>query len=78
MSLIFVDSSCDLDFQQIKNLGIECFHLPFVLNGEEGSTNSDFDYHKFYSKLRKGIVVTNKNLTEKLLIFLLEKNFKNF
>ena len=51
MSLIFVDSSCDLDFQQIKNLGIECFHLPFVLNGEEGSTNSDFDYHKFYSKI---------------------------
>ena len=76
MSLFFVDSSCDLDLQQIKSLGIECFQLPFVLNGEEGCVNPGFDYHKFYSKLRKGIVVSGKNLTEKAYIKIFEPALK--
>lgn len=73
MSLFFVDNSCDLDTQQIKNLGIECFNLPTDFSGE---SLDDFDYPKFYSKLRKGIVISPKSLTEKEYISIFEPAFK--
>jgi len=65
MSLFFVDSSCDLDSQQIKSLGIECFNLPYVIDGKEKLIADDFEYTKFYSKIRKGIELKYLPLSEK-------------
>jgi DegV family protein with EDD domain len=65
MSLFFVDSSCDLDSQQIKSLGIECFNLPYVLDGELKTLDEDFEFSKFYSKVRKGEGVKYQSLSEK-------------
>ena len=65
MSLFFVDSSCDLDVQQIKNLGIECLKIPYEINDQSNSFDDNFDFDKFYSKLRKGVVLTSKGLKEK-------------
>jgi DegV family protein with EDD domain len=55
MSLFYVDSSCDLEPQQIKSLGIECFNLPYKIDGQTKTLDDDFDYAKFYSKVRKGV-----------------------
>ena len=63
MSLFFVDSSCDLDVQQIKSLGIECLNISYEINEQDKAFGEDFDFDKFYSKLRKGVVVTSKGLT---------------
>ena len=74
MSLFFVDNSCDLNPQQIKSLGIECFNLPVQLEGKlmKYSQDEDFDYQKFYSKVRKGMAVINKAMTEKQYIDIFE------
>ena len=72
MSLFFVDSSCDLDAQLIKNLGIECFSLPFKIEGEVKSITDDFDYLKFYSKVRKGVDLSYEALSEKGYIKIFE------
>ena len=57
MSLFYVDSSCDLDPKYIKNLGIECFDLRYKIDDQEKTITEDFDYNKFYSKVRKGVRV---------------------
>lgn len=74
MSLFFVDNSCDLSPQQIKSLGIECFNLHTLLDGLQirYSEDEDFDYQKFYSKVRKGMAIVNKPLTEKQYIDIFE------
>ena len=64
MSLFFVDNSCDLDFEQIRKLGIECFSLPYLINDVEHSFDDDFNYEKFFSKVRKGIVLSYRPLTK--------------
>ena len=76
MSLFFVDDSCDLDFMQIKNLGIEYFNLPFTVDGKEYKMSLDFDFAKFYSKCRKGVVLKSKNITEKSYISIFEPALK--
>ena len=72
MSLFFVDSSCDLDFQQIRKLGVESFDIPYSINDEEKSMSDDFDYSKFYSKVRKGIVLNSRQLTQEEYIKVFE------
>ena len=57
MSLFFVDSGCDLGFDQIKKLGIESINLNYTINDKEMEFNSEFDYDKFYSKFKKGVCV---------------------
>ncbi|MBE5736536.1 MAG: DegV family EDD domain-containing protein [Clostridiales bacterium] len=57
MSLFFVDSGCELDSTQIRNLGIECINLPYEINNEVKEFGENFDFDKFYSKLRKGVVL---------------------
>lgn len=57
MSLFFVDSSCDLGHDQIKKLGIECIDLKYSINDKEFDIADDFDFNKFYSKVRKGVVL---------------------
>lgn len=63
MSLFFVDSNCDLDREYIKKLGVECINLPYSINDKKFSLEEDFDYKKFYSKCKKGVVINNVNLT---------------
>ena len=76
MSLFFVDNSCDLSSHQIKNLGIECFDLPCLLNGKDCSTLHELEYTKFYSKLRKGMELKAKNMTEKSYMSVFEPGLK--
>lgn len=63
MSLFFVDSNCDLDRDYIKKLGVECIDFPYSINDKVYEFNDEFDYKKFYSKFKKGVVVNNVNLT---------------
>lgn len=72
MSLFFVDNSCDLDFEQIHKLGIECFGIPYLINDVEHSFDDDFSYEKFFSKVRKGIVLSHRPLTKQEYIQALE------
>ena len=62
MSLFFVDSSCDLSNDQIKKLGIECIDLSYTINDKQYCQNEEFDYSKFYSKLRKGVILNEEAL----------------
>ena len=64
MSLFFVDNSCDLNFEQIHKLGIECFGIPYLINDMEHSFDDDFNYEKFFSKVRKGVVLSHRALTK--------------
>ena len=72
MSLFFVDNSCDLDFEQIRKLGIECFSLPYLINDVEHSFDDDFNYEKFFSKVRKGIVLSYRQLSKEEYIQVFE------
>ena len=38
MSLIFIDSGSDLDFEQIKKLGIESINLNYTINDKKYET----------------------------------------
>ena len=76
MSLFFVDSSCELDPQQIKNLGIEIFNLPYSIDGQEKIITDDFDYIKFYSKVRKGVDLKYLPLSEKEYVNIFEPALK--
>lgn len=64
MSLFFVDSNSDLDFDQIKKLGIESINLDYTINDKKFEFNSEFDYDKFYSKYKKGVCVAYSPKTE--------------
>lgn len=57
MSLLFVDSSCDLNIEEIKKLGIECINLPYMLNNNICDFDGEIDYAEFYSRFKKGICV---------------------
>lgn len=72
MSLFFVDNSCDLDFEQIRKLGIECFSLPYLINDVEHSFDDDFNYEKFFSKVRKGVVLSYRQLSKEEYIQVFE------
>lgn len=63
MSLFFVDSNCDLNKEYIKKLGVECISLPYSINDKKIEFDDEFDYKKFYSKYKKGVVVSNCNLS---------------
>lgn len=77
MSLFFVDNSCDLNFNEINKLGIEFFSIPYLINDEEFKFDETFDYEKFFSKVRKGIVLTNKLLTSDEYMNVFEPALKN-
>ncbi len=77
MSLFFVDNSCDLDFEQIHKLGIECFGIPYLINDVEHSFDDDFSYEKFFSKVRKGVVLAHRPLTKQEYIQTLEPALSN-
>jgi len=63
MSLLFVDSNCDLDKDYIKKLGVECINMPYSINDRKFELDDDFDYKKFYSKCKKGVIIDNTPLT---------------
>ena len=71
MSLIFIDSGCDFGQNQIKKLPVESFNFSFILNDIEQSFDEEFDYVKFYSKLRKGVTLSikPKSIDEYIKIF---------
>lgn len=73
MSLIFVDSCCDLDKEYIKKLGIECIDLPYSINDKTFSFDDSFDYKKFYSKCKKGVIINNVPLKENEYINVFDK-----
>ena len=77
MSLFFVDNSCDLDFEQIRKLGIECFSLPYLINDVEHSFDDNFVYEKFFSKLRKGVLLSSRPLSKEEYFQALEPALKN-
>ncbi len=70
MSLFFVDSRCDLSQEEIEKLGIELISETYSFEGE--NTAFDGDFQKFYSKVRKGLMIETSDLTEKYY----EKVFK--
>lgn len=76
MSLIFIDSNSDLDFDQIKKLGIESINLNYTINDKKLEFNSEFDYDKFYSKFKKGVCVSSNPLTEDEYIEIFEPCLK--
>lgn len=63
MSLFFVDSNCDLEKDYIKKLGIECINLPYSINDKKLEFDDNYDYKKFYSKCKKGVVINNVSLS---------------
>jgi len=63
MSLFFVDSASDLDFNQIKKLGIESININYTINDKKFEFNNEFDFDKFYSKFKKGVCVNVQNRT---------------
>jgi len=63
MSLFFVDSGCDLGKEYIKKLGVECVDMPYSINDKKFLLDETFDYKKFYSKCKKGVVINNVNLS---------------
>lgn len=77
MSLLFVDSGCDLGYDQIKKLGIECVNIPYMINDNVLSFTEEFDYVKFYSKFRKGVVVSSKSLSKQEYIDIFEPAIKS-
>ena len=76
MSLFFVDSASDLDFNQTKKLGIETINLPYAINDKKLEFNNEFDFDKFYSKFKKGVCVSSVNLTEQEYIDIFEPCLK--
>lgn len=76
MSLLFVDSGCDLGFNHIKMLGIDCININYSINDNLLTLSDDFDYDKFYSKYRKGVVVSGQSLSEKDYIEIFEPAIK--
>ena len=76
MSLFFVDSGSDLDFNQIKKLGIECINHKYAINDKIFEFNKDFDYDKFYSKFKKGVCVSHIPYNEDEYISIFEPCLK--
>ena len=76
MSLFFVDSGCDLGFEQIKKLGVESLNLNYAINDKVFEFNSEFDYDKFYSKFKKGVCVSASPMTEDEYISVFEPCLK--
>ena len=52
MSLLFVDSGCDLSYNHIKMLGIDCINIPYLINDTVLSFSEDFDYEKWLERTR--------------------------
>ena len=65
MSLFFVDSASDLCASDAKKLGVEIINLPFKKENETCQYDEDFDMVKFYSKHKKGLDITNVQLSKK-------------
>jgi DegV family protein with EDD domain len=65
MSLFFVDSGCDFSAEQLKKMSVEVLNLPYSINDKKFNIDEDFDLVKFYSKVRKDIVLTSDMLSEK-------------
>lgn len=76
MSLLFVDSGSDLSFDQIKMLGIECVNLPYSINDRVLAFSEEFDFDKFYSKCRKGIIIDRSPLSKQEYIDIFEPAIK--
>lgn len=72
MSLFFVDSASDLDFDQVKKLGIESINFNYTINDKKFEFNSEFDFDKFYSKFKKGVCVNVEHLSEDKYIEIFE------
>ncbi|MBE5757528.1 MAG: DegV family EDD domain-containing protein [Clostridiales bacterium] len=63
MSLFFVDSSSELNKNDIKMLGIECIDMPYSLNDKKMTVSEECDYDKVYSKCRKDMCLNYVELS---------------
>jgi len=72
MSLFFIDSSTELTKEQVKKIGIEYINIPFIFDGSQTEMLDDFDFNKFYSKLKKGIEIDKIELTSQNYIDIFE------
>ena len=61
MSLFFVDSGCDFSAEQLKKMAVEALNLPYSLNEKKLNIDEEFDLVKFYSKVRKDVVLTTES-----------------
>ena len=73
MSLFFVDSNCDFDREYIKKLGVECVFMPYSINDKKFELNEEFDYKKFYSKCKKGVIINTPQLSSEEYINIFSK-----
>lgn len=60
MSLFFVDSGCDFSAEQLRKMAVEALNLPYSLNEKKLNIDEEFDLVKFYSKVRKDVVLTTE------------------
>lgn len=76
MSLLYVDSSCDLNAGEIKKLGVECIYLPYMLNNVVCQYDGNIDYSEFYSRFKKGICVSRCDLDDDFYISAFDEGMK--
>ncbi len=77
MSLLFIDTSCDLSDEQIKKMGVECIRMPFKYDGKKTQYDENYDFDRLHSKCRKGIDISTYTLTVKDYVKFLEEPLKN-
>lgn len=77
MSLLFIDTSCDLSDEQIAKMGVECIRVPFKYDDKKVHYEKNYDYARLNSKCRKGIEITPYYMTTKDYIKYLEEPLKN-
>lgn len=60
--VIVTDSTCDLDKEQIKKLGIKVLPLGFTLDRDVKLESENFDAKKFYDLMREGVIATTTQI----------------
>ncbi|MEG1581790.1 MAG: DegV family protein [Clostridia bacterium] len=79
MSVLFTDSNCELNWNEIERLNIQYISMPYAMNGEEfgfdmGKTH---DYKSFFNKIRNGIMPSTMALNPQNYIDIFEPFLKS-
>lgn len=61
--IIFTDSTCDLDPEYIKDLGVQSIPLSFVYEGKTYTDGSGMSYKNFYNLLREKNNITTSQIS---------------
>lgn len=66
MSRFFCDSNCELWYDKVENLGINCISMPYTIGGEEYyyDLGKNTDNRAFFAKMRGGAVPKTSALNE--------------